>query len=84
MPKESSWKLPQGRPVQSLLWTTPKPQDRRGTEADPFFEKQKKIVLSSAAGSIRKISRITSHSAAYEALGTILTTLNPEEGHRSS
>jgi (2Fe-2S) ferredoxin len=69
-----------GRPVPSLLWTTP--EARKIVEEQkqvPFFEKQKKIVLA-LCGKIDP-ENIEEYIAqrGYEALGTALTTLKPEE-----
>ena len=69
-----------GRPVQSLLWVTP--EARKLVEEQkqvPFFEKQKKIVLA-LCGRIDP-ENIEEYIAqrGYEALGTILVTMKPEE-----
>ncbi len=72
--------LLKGRPVADKLWETP---DARKIVEDkkqvPFFEKQKKIVLSNC-GMIDPES-INEYIAqrGYEALGTVLTEMKPEE-----
>ena len=69
-----------GRPVPSLLWVSP--EARKIVEEQkqvPFFEKQKKIVLS-LCGRIDP-ENIEEYIAqrGYEALGTVLTTMKPEQ-----
>ncbi len=69
-----------GRPVKRLLWETP--EARKIVEEKkqiPFFEKQKKIVLSNC-GKIDP-ENINEYIAqrGYEALGKVLTEMKPED-----
>lgn len=69
-----------GRPLKRLLWETPEArQIVEDKKLVPFFEKQNKIVLSNC-GRIDPESIIEFISErGYEALGTALTTMTPEE-----
>ena len=69
-----------GRPVQDLLWMAP--EARKIVEQNkqvPFFEKQKKIVLSNCG--LIDPENIGEYIAqrGYEALGTVLTTMKPSD-----
>ena len=69
-----------GRPVEDLLWLAP--EARKIVEQNkqvPFFEKQKKIVLSNCG--LIDPENIEEYIAqrGYEALGMALTTMKPEE-----
>lgn len=69
-----------GRPLKRLLWETPEAREIvEDKKLVPFFEKQKKIVLSNC-GRIDPES-VTEYISerGYEALGTALTTQKPEE-----
>lgn len=69
-----------GRPLKRLLWETP--EARKIVEDKklvPFFEKQKKVVLSNC-GRIDPENIIEYISErGYEALGTALTAMSPDE-----
>ncbi len=73
-----------GRPLKRLLWETP--EARKIVEDKklvPFFEKQKKVVLSNC-GRIDPENIIEYISErGYEALGTALTAMSPDEAIES-
>ena len=69
-----------GRPVNDLLWLAP--EARKIVEQKkqvPFFEKQKKIVLSNCGRIDPENIEEYIGQRGYEALGTVLTTMKPAE-----
>ena len=69
-----------GRPVQDKLWKTP--EARKIVEEKkqlPFFEKQKKIVLSNCGIIDPESIEEYIGQRGYEALGTILSSMTPEQ-----
>ncbi|HAP43609.1 MAG: hydrogenase [Spirochaetes bacterium GWD1_61_31] len=69
-----------GRPVHELLWLAP--EARKIVEQKkqiPFFEKQKKIVLANCGRIDPDNIEEYIGQRGYEALGTVLTTMKPQE-----
>ncbi|TFG84459.1 MAG: hydrogenase [Spirochaetales bacterium] len=69
-----------GRPIQDLLWLAP--EARKIVEQNkqvPFFEKQKKIVLSNCGRIDPENIEEYIGQRGYEALGTVITTMTPAE-----
>lgn len=72
--------LLKGRPVRRLLWETPEARKiAEGKKQIPFFEKQRKIVLSNCGEIDPENIEEFIATGGYEALGRALTEKTPEE-----